>query len=141
MLSVAALIPGDPDDPSFAAALAEAGLPASGGRGQCYALSGGRGFGVIEGEGPDRLLRSVVVPAAQRGAGAGAALVDLLAVQAAELGIERLWLLTTTAADFFLRMGWTIMPRDAAPVAIRTSDQFTSICPASATLMMRELAR
>jgi len=141
MLPVMQLIPGDPDDPRFAAALAAAGLPASGVQGQCYALADGRGFGMIEGEGADRLLRSVIVPAGERGAGAGTSLVDLLAVQAVELGVERLWLLTTTATDFFLRRGWNSVSRDAAPATIRTSEQFTSLCPASATLMMRDLTR
>lgn len=141
MLSLSGLVQCDPDDPRFAAALAAADLPPCGRNGHCYALADGGGFGMIEGEGTDRLLRSVVVPAPQRGTGAGTRLVDLLVEQAAELGAERLWLLTTTAADFFDRMGWATVPRDAAPAAIRASEQFTSLCPSSATLMMRELAR
>jgi N-acetylglutamate synthase-like GNAT family acetyltransferase len=82
-----------------------------------------------------------VVDAARRSEGVGASLVALLADEARELGAERLWLLTTTASGFFERLGWVIVPRDAAPPAIRASDQFTSLCPSSATLMTRELAR
>jgi len=129
------------DDPRFVAALAAADLPACGHNGQSYVLAEGRGFGMIEGEGTDRLLRSVVVPSSQRGMGAGTRLVDLLAMKAAELGVERLWLLTMTAADFFHRLGWRTVPRDTAPVAIRASDQFAGLCPSSATLMVRELVR
>lgn len=140
-MPMTALVRCDPDDARFAAALAAADLPACGRDGPCYALADGDGFGMIAGEGPDRLLRSVVVPSAQRGRRAGTRLVDLLVAQAAALGAERLWLLTTNAADFFHRLGWRIVPRDAAPASIRDSDQFTSLCPASATLMVRELAR
>jgi len=140
MLPVTGLAECDPDDPRFVAALAAAALPACGREGRCYALTDGSGFGMIEGEGADRLLRSVVVPASRRGTGAGTRLVDLLVRQAAESGAEHMWLLTTTAADFFVRMGWTIVPRDAAPAVIRASDQFTSLCPSTATLMMRDLA-
>ncbi|MBW8743355.1 MAG: GNAT family N-acetyltransferase [Sphingomonas sp.] len=131
----------DHGDPRFVSALAAADLPVCGRDGHCYVLADGSGFGVIEGKGTDRLLRSVVVPAAQRGMGVGTQLVDLLIEQAARLGADRLWLLTTTAADFFHRRGWKAVPRDAAPLAIRASDQFTSLCPSSATLMLRELAR
>ena len=141
MLPLNDLVRCDPDDPRFVAALAAADLPACGRNGQCYATADGGGFGMIEGEGADRLLRSVVVPAPQRGTGAGTRLVHLLASQAAGTGAARLWLLTTTAAVFFRRLGWRAVPRDAAPAAIRASDQFTSLCPSSATLMMRELGQ
>jgi len=141
MLPLMGLAPCEPDDPRFAAALAAAELPPCGRDGLCYVLADDEGFGMIEGEGPDRLLRSVVVPAPHRGTGAGSRLVALLAAEAATLGVERLWLLTTTASEFFARLGWVVVPRDAAPAAIRASDQFTSLCPSSATLMLRELVR
>ena len=131
----------DPGDPRFAAALADAGLPASAPGARCFALADGSGYGAIEGDGPDRLLRSVIVSPNLRGEGVGARLVIALAEQARSSGAERLWLLTTGAADFFARLGWVVADRDDAPAAIRASDQFASLCPASATLMMRVLAR
>ena len=135
------LIDCDPGDPRFAAALAAAGLPAGVPGARCFAFGDGSGFGAIEGDGPDRLLRSVMLSPESRGAGVGAALVDLLAGEARSSGAERLWLLTTSAAGFFTRLGWVVMDRDAAPAVIRGSDQFVGLCPASATLMMRTLAR
>jgi len=129
------------DDPRFAAALAAAGLPPCSASAHCFALADRDGFGAIEGDGPDRLLRSVVVPQARRGQGVGAALVAALAEKARTFGTTRLWLLTTDAADFFAGLGWTVVERANAPQAIRASDQFTTLCPASATLMMRELGR
>ena len=48
--------------------------------------------------------------------------------------------LTTTAADYFARLGFVRIDRDAAPPAIRATAQFASLCPASAHVMRRELA-
>ena len=76
-----------------------------------------------------------------RGTGVGAALVASLIGQARSSGAERLWLLTTDAAGFFARLGWVVVDRDSAPAGIRAGDQFTTLCPASATLMMRIVAR
>jgi len=135
------LVDCDPGDPRFAAALADAGLPAGAPAARCFALSDGTGFGAIEGNGADRLLRSVVVLPKLRGTGVGAALVASLIEQARSSGAERLWLLTTGAADFFARLGWVVVDRDSAPAGIRAGDQFTTLCPASATLMMRIVAR
>jgi amino-acid N-acetyltransferase len=129
------------DDPRFVRALADAGLPRCAQQARCFALDDGDGFGAIEGEGSDYLLRSVVVPAGRRGTGRGAALVAALAEMAREAGAERLWLLTTEAAEFFARCGWASVDRTVAPSTIRANEQFTTLCPASATLMLRELGR
>ena len=129
------------DDPRLAAALGAAGLPAPSPAARHFMRDDADGFGAIEGDGPDRLLRSVVVPASRRGEGIGAALVAALVEKARTSGTMRLWLLTTDASGFFARLGWTTIDRANAPDAIRASDQFTTLCPASATLMMRELGR
>lgn len=141
MLPVSLLVDCRPDDPRLAAALSAAGLPAPTPAARYFMRDDADGFGAIEGDGPDRLLRSVVVPQARRGEGIGAALVTALADKARTSGTTRLWLLTTDAAGFFARLGWTAVDRASAPDAIRASDQFTTLCPASATLMMRELGR
>lgn len=91
------------------------------------------------GSGPDALLRSIVVPPPARGKGAGAAITEALAARAVDDGVERLWLLTTSAASFFEKLGWREAARSDAPVAIAGSRQFSGLCPASATLMVRAL--
>lgn len=91
------------------------------------------------GSGPEALLRSIVVPRQVRGKGAGVAITEALAARAAENGVERLWLLTTSAAPFFEKLGWREAARGDAPAAIAGSRQFSGLCPASATLMMRAL--
>lgn len=97
-------------------------------------------FGGLEGDGPDQLVRSVVVPAAARGGGHGRQIVQALSVQARTDGAARLWLLTTSAEGFFADLDWAVMDRASAPEAVRASRQFSGLCPASAVLMCRHLA-
>ncbi len=83
------------------------------------------------------LLRSLVVaPAAQR-RGLGAKLVETVRAAA---GASPLFLLTMTAADWFERLGFERCNRTDVPVGVRAADEFTSICPDSATVM-RNVAR
>jgi amino-acid N-acetyltransferase len=81
------------------------------------------------------LLRSVVVAAAERGTGLGRALAaDRLAWARAQ-GLEEVYLLTTTAADFFARLGFERVAREGVPPAIRASREFASVCPSTAVVM------
>lgn len=91
------------------------------------------------GAGRDALLRSLVVTAEARGKGVGALVVTALADAAHRRGVDRLWLLTTNASAFFTRLGWRDAERGGAPPAIAGSAQFSGLCPASATLMVRTL--
>ena len=135
----------DAADAGFRAALDRAGLPIvdlDAERATYFALiedGAPIGFGGIAGTGADRLLRSVVVPEAGQRTGVGSRIVGLLEQEARREGADRLWLLTTDAAGFFGRLGWRPVERSAAPDAIRESRQFASLCPASATLMVRDL--
>jgi amino-acid N-acetyltransferase len=85
------------------------------------------------------LLRSLVVSEAQRGTGAGSALLAHAELQARRKGIARIYLLTTTAEEFFARRGYSRVPRGAAPEAIRATREFAGICPASSAFMFKEL--
>lgn len=49
--------------------------------------------------------------------------------------LETLTLLTTTAADFFLKLDFHPVTRDVLPAALRASPQLQGGCPASATVM------
>jgi amino-acid N-acetyltransferase len=103
------------------------------------ARSGGAVVGAIglEVYAPDGLLRSLVVALAQRGAGLGDALVRQLAQAAAGWGVERFWLLTTTAEKFFAARGFRVTPRAEAPAAIAGTHEFKTLCPVSAICMAR----
>jgi len=89
----------------------------------------------LELHGYDALVRSVVIEVQTRGTGRGTKLVRELIHEARRLGISRLWLLTTTAAPFFARLGFEEVHRDVVPDAIRATREFRDICPASATCM------
>jgi len=84
------------------------------------------------------LLRSLAVAHAHRERGVARKLCDRLFTLADERGIRTLFLLTTTAADYFTRLGFAAIERDAAPPAVRATAQFASICPSSAVVMRRD---
>lgn len=135
----------DPDALSgLATLLAEAGLPttdlAEGGRSFFrFDDVGLVGYGGLEGDGADRLLRSLVVVPDRRREGIGCVMLAALEQQAVLLGVERLHLLTTTAADFFKANGYAVADRLTAPVSIAASREFTSLCPASAAYLAKTL--
>ncbi|HEY0847649.1 MAG TPA: arsenic resistance N-acetyltransferase ArsN2 [Noviherbaspirillum sp.] len=88
---------------------------------------------------PVALLRSLAVVPERRDAGLGKRLVEFMENHARAEGIEALYLLTTTAAPFFTRLGYDTIARDTAPDAIRTTAQFAGLCPASSTFMVKHL--
>ena len=97
------------------------------------------GVGGIEAYGAVGLLRSVVVERDVRGTGYGNALCEALEARARRDGVETLYLLTTTAPAFFAGRGYVRIDRAGAPVAIRETDEFSDLCPATATCLRKEL--
>jgi amino-acid N-acetyltransferase len=93
----------------------------------------------LELTGDEALLRSLVVEAPVRGAGGGRALVAAAEAHARRSGARSVYLLTTTAAAFFERLGYVRVDRDSAPGAIRATREFSTLCPASAVLMVKRL--
>jgi len=85
------------------------------------------------------LLRSLVVMPGRRGAGEGSVLLRHAEEHARVKGVRTLYLLTTTAEQFFARHGYSHAPRESAPEAIRATREFSGICPASSAFMKREL--
>ena len=85
------------------------------------------------------LLRSLVVAKSARSAGCGSKLVQAIERIANEAGVRQLWLLTTDARGYFENRGFQAVSRELAPQAIRQTAEFTSLCPASAVLMMKTL--
>jgi len=58
---------------------------------------------------------------------------------AAERGIARLHLLTTTASGFFEQQGYAVNQRGSAPPLISQTEQFRGLCPGSACYLCKEL--
>ena len=86
------------------------------------------------------LLRSLAVAEEKRSTGLGKELVQFLEDFARKNGAKQLVLLTTTAAAYFQKKGYAIITRDDVPEELKKSSEFTSACPASATVMTKNLA-
>jgi amino-acid N-acetyltransferase len=97
---------------------------------------GAEGIEVYDGAG---LLRSAVVDPSWRGRGVGEALTRDRLAWAATQGLHEVWLLTTTAADYFPRFGFSRAARHEAPPAMQRSREFAEACPASAVAMRLSL--
>lgn len=97
------------------------------------------GGGGVEIHGSDGLLRSVVVDESARGDGLGSTLCDALEERASEVGVDTLYLLTTTAEGFFRRLGYEAIDRETAPQGIRGTTEFRDLCSSAATCMRKEL--
>jgi amino-acid N-acetyltransferase len=93
------------------------------------------GSAALERYGDAALLRSVAVEEPRRGTGLGAALVGAALDLARAEGVGEVYLLTTTAPDYFPRFGFRPVARDAVAPAVTQSVEFTSACPASALAM------
>jgi amino-acid N-acetyltransferase len=93
----------------------------------------------LERFGANALLRSLAVSQPARGRGLGRSLTDYAENAARVAGILDLWLLTTTAADFFRRADYVVASRSTAPDELQTSTQFALLCPANAVCMKKTL--
>lgn len=90
------------------------------------------------GKGEHALLRSVAVAEAWKGRGLGRALVTRAIADAEARGAKALYLLTTTAEQYFPSFGFKPTPRDSVPADVASTVEFTSACPSSAVVMVRE---
>jgi amino-acid N-acetyltransferase len=86
------------------------------------------------------LLRSVAVASHRRGTGLGRILVEDLERMARAARIKQLIVLTETAKPFFEHQGYRVIERDEVPQEVQGSEEFRSLCPASATCMAKLLA-
>ena len=98
------------------------------------------GAGALEPFGSAALMRSVVVAGDRRGAGLGRIIVQELEKVARAARIGRLILLTQSATEFFAHHGYRIVERVDVPRDVQGSAEFRSLCPASATCMMKVLS-
>jgi amino-acid N-acetyltransferase len=97
------------------------------------------GAGGIEVYGAYGLLRSVVVRQEMQGRGLGGAIVSERLRWAALRGLRAVYLLTTTAPDFFEGAGFNVLNRSDLPIEVRESKEFSEICPVTATAMVLRL--
>jgi amino-acid N-acetyltransferase len=142
------IAPARADEPPLVEALLAAhGLPVEGVaalgshlllvRGAAGQILGAVGLEVL---GDIGLLRSLVVAGTVRDQGYGGRLVAAVERLAQEAGLRELWLLTTTAAPYFMRLGFTPADRATAPARLRATQEFATLCPASAHLLRKSMA-
>jgi amino-acid N-acetyltransferase len=96
--------------------------------------------GALQFFGGAALLRSVVVASALRGTGLGRIVVEELERVARAARLTQLVLLTETAKQFFEQQGYRVLDRREVPQDVQESEEFRSLCPASATCMAKTLA-
>ena len=89
--------------------------------------------------GNEGLLRSLCVDNKVRKAGYGQLLVNYVEEEAKQKGLKVLYLLTTTADAFFAHRGYQTIDRSAVPESIQQTQQFSTICSKTATLMKKAL--
>jgi amino-acid N-acetyltransferase len=133
---------------AVAALLERTALPPDGlgeqfGEGYAVAVAEGRVVGAagVEVYGDAGLLRSVAVDPEWQGTGLGQRLTRERLRWASARGLDTVYLMTTTAAGFFPRLGFEPVARDQVPAAVRGSLQFASVCPSTAAVMALRLAK
>lgn len=88
---------------------------------------------------PVGLLRSLAVHSGCRNRGFARELVSFAESFSAARGVTTLYLLTTTADQFFISLGYSAATRGSAPPAIQATTQFSGICPASSAFLSKYL--
>jgi amino-acid N-acetyltransferase len=89
--------------------------------------------------GESALLRSMVVHPAYRNRHIAGDLVKLLEQKAISQGITAIYLLTETAENYFTKKGYEKISRKVVPAELLASTEFSHVCPASATVMRKQL--
>lgn len=89
--------------------------------------------------GDEALLRSVATSKAVRGTGLGAQLVEAALERSRAMRVQTVYLLTTSAADWFTRLGFERVPREHVSAEVKESVQFGIVTCSSAIAMRRTL--
>ena len=85
------------------------------------------------------LLRSVAVATERQGQGLGRELAEAAIRLAREIQAPAIYLLTTTAENYFPKFGFERITRTDVPASVQASIEFTSACPSSAMVMRKSL--
>ena len=99
-------------------------------------LAGVIGLEVV---GESSLLRSLAVSPRYRNKGIASGIVKKVEEYARSKGIEKLYLITITAEEFFAKQGYQQVNRGSAPDALQVTTEFRSICPSTSTCMVKRL--
>lgn len=81
------------------------------------------------------LFRSLAVDGGFRSQKIGKALFEQIKAHALSKNVRTFYLLTTTARDYFLRLGFMETERSKAPRQILETQEFQCLCPSSASCL------
>lgn len=95
----------------------------------------------LEIHGRHGLLRSLVVSNTAQNQGCGRVLVDRVETAARDARLEDIYLLTTTAENYFGKLGYELCCREDVAEPIKNSAEFSSLCPDTATVMKKSMKR
>ncbi|MEJ2395652.1 MAG: arsenic resistance N-acetyltransferase ArsN2 [Candidatus Thiodiazotropha sp.] len=95
----------------------------------------------LEQHGNFGLLRSLAVAPEARNRGYAKQLVAKAEETAKYRGIKSIYLLTDTAEQFFTKLGYNKVERISVPNAIKSTAEFSSLCPESAAVMVKVIDR
>jgi amino-acid N-acetyltransferase len=106
------------------------------------ASEGGRLLGCagLQVAGQDGLVRSMAVHWTRRNAGLGSKLHERLLFEAALAGVQTLYVVTTTAEDFFVGHGFRKTAAHEVPLGLQASEEFTAFVPGGSTVMSRPVS-
>jgi N-acetylglutamate synthase-like GNAT family acetyltransferase len=85
------------------------------------------------------LVGSLAVAPSFRGKGIAKELYSRILAYAHLKGIMKLYLLTLTAEGFFSKLGFNKVDRNNVPAAIQSTEEFRSLCPATAVCMVKNI--
>lgn len=85
------------------------------------------------------LLRSVAVKPSYQNQGIAKKLVTFTEAWAKERGITELYLLTTSATEFFKPLDYVLISRSDTPQLIKETTQFSQLCPCSSSVMKKSI--
>lgn len=107
----------------------------------CYDETGKLiGTGGLEFYNSFALMRSIAVNPNHKGNAIGKEIVNSLIAVAKSRSISEIYLLTETARNYFLRIGFKDIEREQVPTEIKKSTEFDSVCPVSAVCMVYKLS-
>ncbi|NJN03794.1 MAG: GNAT family N-acetyltransferase [Leptolyngbyaceae cyanobacterium RM1_1_2] len=93
----------------------------------------------IEWYGTFGLLRSLAIAQPHRRKNLGRQLVEEIETYAQYQGVKTLFLLTTTASDYFQKLGYHRCDRQQVPAEIANTSEFQHLCPDSAACLVKSL--
>jgi amino-acid N-acetyltransferase len=97
------------------------------------------GVAGLEFLGRTALLRSFAVAPRYRSHGVGTALYRRVLAHAHLRGVTTLYLLTLSAQDYFSKLGFQAVVRNAVPDEVQATAEFRNLCPSTAVCLAKQI--